>query len=432
MNIWLIRTGEFLPLKENVKKMRTAILAEKLIERGHSVLWWASAFDHFKKKWVFKRDTDLKIKKGLRIIALKGLGYKGNISFSRFIDHRIIASKFRKLARKIQRPDIVIASTPPYDLAFQAVRFGRDSNIPVLVDIRDEWPDLFLSVVPEAHRKFFRILLAGEFRLIKKAMRLADGLIAIMESLLHWGLRYAGRSVSLKDKLFYLGSKRTICNNERGKNLNFLDSIRNRFIIVFIGTFGQNNNPSILIDCAEKLIDYNICFVLAGDGELFNEIQARSSALPNIILPGWLNQAEMDILLKHSHVGICPAPYIRSAFPNKVFSYLSANLPVILSFHGELKEIIEKYRIGFYSPPSDVDGLVSCIKKLYNERVLYKTMSENACRIFNEKFDADKIYEEYAGHIERIAHNYKQEQRKIKKDNVYKKIKKNYLKNCRC
>lgn len=407
MNIWLIQTGEFLPLKENVKKMRTAILAEKLIERGHSVLWWASAFDHFKKKWVFKRDTDLEIKKGLRIIALKGLGYKGNISFSRFIDHRIIASKFRKLARKIQRPDIVIASTPPYDLAFQAVRFGRDSNIPVLVDIKDEWPDLFLSVVPEAYRKFVRVLLANDFQMIKTTMCMAEGLIATVDSFLDWGLKYAGRSITLKDKVFYLGSKRSICNNGVEKNLNFLDVIKNRFVITFVGTFVRNNNPSILIDCAEKLIDSDICFILAGNGELFNEIQNRATSLPNVFLPGWLNQGEIDILLKHSHIGICSASHIRGAFPNKTFLYLSAGLPVISSFQGGRKEIIEKYQIGLYYPPNDVDALVNCIKKLYNERVLYKTMSENACRIFNEMFDADKIYEEYTEHIEKIAKNYK-------------------------
>ncbi|MFB0562301.1 MAG: glycosyltransferase family 4 protein [Candidatus Lokiarchaeia archaeon] len=421
MNIWLIQTGEPLPLEENIKKMRTAFLAEKLIERGHSVVWWASAFDHLKKKWVFKRDTDLKIKKGLRIIALRGLGYKGNISFSRFIDHRIIASKFRKLAKEIKRPDIIITSTPPYDLAYQAVMFSKKNNIPVLVDIRDEWPDLFLTVVPEAYRKFLRMLLANDFRMIEKTMWMANGLIAMMESLLDWGLRYAGRCVSSKDKVFYLGSKRSICNNEAEKNLNFLDVIKNRFVITFVGTFVRNNNPSILIDCAENLIDSDICFILAGNGELFNEIQNRATALPNVFLPGWLNHSEIDILLKHSHIGICPSPYIRNAFPNKMFSYLSAGLPVISSFQGELKEIIEKYQIGLYCPPNDVDVLVNCIKKLYNDEVLYKKMAENARRVFNEKFDADKIYEEYAGHIERIAHNYKQEQRKIKKDNVYKK-----------
>jgi len=126
-------------------------------------------------------------------------------------------------------------------------------------------------------------------------------------------------------------------------DLNFLDVIKNRFVITFVGTFVRNNNPSILIDCAEKLIDSDICFILAGNGELFNEIQNRATSLPNVFLPGWLNQGEIDILLKHSHIGICPTSHIRGAFPNKTFLYLSAGFPVISSFQGGRKEIIEKY-----------------------------------------------------------------------------------------
>lgn len=142
MNIWLIQIGELLPLNDNVKKMRTAMLAEKLIEKRHSVTWWTSAFDHFKKKRIFMTDTALTIKEGLKILVLRGLGYKRNISFSRFIDHRIITSKFRKLAKEIKRPDIIITSTPPYDLAYQAVGFGRSNDIPTIVDVRDPWPDI--------------------------------------------------------------------------------------------------------------------------------------------------------------------------------------------------------------------------------------------------------------------------------------------------
>jgi len=424
MNIWLIKIGEPLPLEENIKKMRTAFLAEKLTERGHSVIWWTSAFDHFKKRWVFKKDTDLKINEGLRIIALKGLGYKRNISFSRYIDHRIIASKFRKLAKKIQRPDIVIVSTPPYDLACEAVKFGKRNNITTIVDIRDPWPDIFLKHIPEIFKKIFQALLYKDFQMVKKTMRMADGIVAVTKTFLDWGLRYADRKKTLNDKVFHLGYKDDSNNygkSETNKISNVIDKIKNKFVVTFIGTFAHYHNPAILIDCAIKLRENNIQFVLAGQGEFFSEIKEKSSLLNNVILPGWLNQDEIRTLLKHSNVGVCPTTQEIDLFPNKAFAYLSAGLPVISAFQGDLKEVIEKYQNGFYYPPNDVNVLVKWIEKLYNDTVLYKKMSENALKVFNEKFDADKIYEEYAGHIERIAHNYKQEQRKIKKDKVYKK-----------
>ena len=61
MNIWLMQTGEPLPLKNGVRKMRTAVLGDKLLERGHRVLWWASAFEHQQKRLVSEKDKTFSI-----------------------------------------------------------------------------------------------------------------------------------------------------------------------------------------------------------------------------------------------------------------------------------------------------------------------------------------------------------------------------------
>lgn len=407
MNIWLIQTGEPLPIESGTLKLRTALLSEKLTARGHSVLWWASAFDHFKKEWVFNKETELILKEGLKIYALKGLGYKKNISLSRYLDHRIIARKFKKSAPKMPKPDIIITSMPPHDLAYEAVIFSNKNNIPVIVDIRDEWPDIFLSVVPWKLQKIMKLLLFNDFRKLKKTMLLADNLIAMMDSLLDWGLKYAERLRASKDRVFYLGGKKNAAKNNLKTELKFLQDVEHKFIISFIGTFVKNNNPSILVDCAERLSDKNIHFVMAGNGELFNKIRKKASGLSNISMPGWLNHAEISKLLQISHVGVCLTPQIRDAFPNKAFTYLSAGLPLISAFQGNLKGIIKKYNIGFYYPPNDLDALVNCIKRLYEDTELHKEMSKNAFMIFDEMFDADKIYEEYTDHIEKTVEDYK-------------------------
>ena len=404
MNIWLFQVAEPLPITTSVRKMRTALLADKLIDRGHSVLWWTSAFSHLEKKWIFKKDTELKTEKGINIKALKGVGYRKNISMPRFADLRIIGNKFRRLAPKMPKPDIIITSMPPHNIAFEVVMFAKKNNIPVLVDIRDEWPDLFLNHVPQKLQRLAKILLSREFFMIKKTMQLADGLIAANNPFLEWGLNYAKRNKTYKDKVFYLGYKKSAyLENKSEKMLKLKDKLKDKFVVVFIGTFGHNNNPCMLIDCAKLLIDTNICFVLAGIGDLFTEIKRRSSDLPNVMLPGWLNQSEISTLLEYSDVGVCPAPQIRDSFPNKAFIYLSAGLPVLSAWHGDLKKFIEEHQIGFYCLPDDVDTMVSNIKKLYADRELYRTMSNNAQRDFDELFNAAKIYTDYSGHIEGIV-----------------------------
>src|SRR5574341_243598 len=142
MNVWLIQIGETLPLVSNIRKLRTALLADKLITKGHSVLWWASAFDHLQKKWISKQETEVKISNNFTIKLLKGIGYKRNVSIRRFIDHRIIAKRFRELVSAESRPDIIVASLPSHDLAYEAVMYANKNNIPIIVDIRDPWPDI--------------------------------------------------------------------------------------------------------------------------------------------------------------------------------------------------------------------------------------------------------------------------------------------------
>jgi len=204
-----VTIGENLPLEEGICILRTGMLAERLAQNQHDVLWWTSAFDHFQKTWLFQKDTTVKLS-GFTIKALKEVGYHKNVSFRRFVDHRIIAHKFKKISSAMDPPDIILTATPSYDLAYEAVAFAKARHIPVLIDIRDEWPDLFMNSMPGKLKKFLKIIMSHDFRMIKRTLHGADGLIAMMNSLLEWGLKYAGRPKGARDRIFYLGHKKPL------------------------------------------------------------------------------------------------------------------------------------------------------------------------------------------------------------------------------
>lgn len=410
MNVWLLKIGETLPLQAGSRKLRTAMLADKLAERGHDVLWWASSFDHFGKKWIFNKDMDFRVNERLRVKALKGMGYRKNISLARFIDHRMIAWKFRRSAVRIKKPDMIVASMPSYDLAFEAARYAKTYSVPVLVDIRDQWPDIFIENVPPRFRGMARLILKKEFLMLKSLLGMADGLVSMTDPLLKWGLSCAGREKTWKDTVFYLGYRKgELFHNDRTRKIYELGKLlAGKFVVTFVGTFGTYHDPSLLIDCAKEFERQDIGFVLAGDGELLQELKGRASSLRNVFFPGWLDQDQITVLLKHSHIGVCPSGQIENKvfFPNKAFSYLAEGLPILSSFRGEIEEIIDKYKVGYSY--DNLESLVKGIKALYNNSDLYREMSANAVSLFGEKFDADKIYVEYAQHVERIAEdNYK-------------------------
>lgn len=390
--------------------MRTALLADKLMERGHSVTWWTSAFDHIKKEWIFTSDHEEVKENGLKFIFLKGTGYKKNISLKRFLDHRMVAGKFYRKALTMEKPDIIVASLPPHDLAFQAVQYAQKNNVPVLVDVRDPWPDIFLEQLPFFLKKAARILLFKDFYMIRETMRNARGVISVTGNFMSWALNYAQRNIGKCDRVFSIGYKKPVKEDLSLVNEKFIESgklLKDKFVVFFVGTFSRSyHNPMILLEVAEKLKkNKNIHFVIAGDGELFQEIKLASENKANVTLTGWLNRQEIEFWLKNSKAGVCPSSKPVNLPTNKAYAYLSAGLPVITAFEGELKDLVQKYKAGFYYSPGNAKELAGCIIKLYEDKPLYKMMSENAGKVYGEFFNADKIYEEYAKHIEKIAGN---------------------------
>ena len=415
MLIWLIQTGERLPLESGVRKMRTAILADKLLERGYRVLWWASAFEHQQKIMISKKDRTFDISERYTIRVLRGCKYRKNISLARYIDHQIVALKFRIQSKKFPKPDIIVASMPDHLLAYEAARYARKSDIPFLVDIRDLWPDIFLDRFQNMGlHGLGRIVLARDFMLLASLLKSADALAAMSEGILQWGLDKIGRPKGPFDKVFYLGYKvysdNAISTNDNAEIPAWLKKIENKKLFIFIGTFGISYELGLILEAARRfdtLDKTDICFVLAGTGEYFDMIRKKASGLKNVILPGWIGENEIKALLKKAYVGLVPCRSVENAMPNKLFEYLSVGLPLISSLEGEMTELVDRYQFGLNYLPGDLEGLYQCMERLVFDSFLHDEMSQNASKFFNKYGDADMIYDEYSSHIEKIVEHRK-------------------------
>lgn len=407
LKVWIIQIGEPLLIRGDERKMRSNLLAEKLARRGHEVVLWVSAFDHNAKKWAIKSDGDLVQRENIKVNLLKGTGYKKNISLARYMDHRVIAWKFRKQAKAQDKPDVIVASLPPHDLAYQCVKYAGVNRVPVVVDIRDLWPDIIVDSLPERLSFLGRILLFNDFRMVKKAMSEADGLTAVSNSFLEWGLRCGNRRRSEADKVFYLGYHRL----EAGADLNnvseefrdVLDKLDNRQVVTYIGTFSESQGPTVMTECAKRLEDSDIAFVFTGYGDTYERARAESKDSKNVFFVGWLNQNEIDALLMKSSIGLCPYSKSSTIFPNKACMYLSASLPIASSYLGDLKDLIETEKIGLNFGTSDPDSLVEFIRLLTSENSTYSDMSRNARVVFESRFVEEKLYREFAYWVERVG-----------------------------
>lgn len=107
-----------------------------------------------------------------------------------------------------------------------------------------------------------------------------------------------------------------------------------------------------------------------------------------------LGREDLERLLAGCDVGVVPMSEDSwVGIPNKVFDYAKAGLPVASSLGGETAELLGRYGCGATCRPGDASALADAIR---TAAALPKGVSR---RMFEQEFDAVKIYD---GYVKRI------------------------------
>jgi len=414
MRVWIIEATEPLPfIDKNYRDLRCSILAKQLIACGHEVTWWNSTFDHMKKRYRFDGPRSMEVQPGLRLNFMHGPGYKKNISFKRLVHHRALARAFEQECRTQPKPDVLFACLPIPELAEKAAIYGRVQGVPVVIDVRDQWPDVYLMAFPGKLRRLARLALLREFWRIQRTLQTATGITAVSETYLRWALNHARRSLRKTDGVFPLGYPTPAADAQievqtQVKRLRDKYMIRpNAMVVTFIGMFGAFYDLETVIEAARILQQegtLNIQIVLAGDGDDGPKLREMSHGLQNVVFTGWLDQTSILALMQLSSVGL--AAYGKNSLqslPNKPFEYMAAGLPILCSLRGELENLIRGEQIGIQYRAGDVASLVEKIRWLAANPDARMEMGTRARRLFEERFSTDVIYPQLVLHLERVA-----------------------------
>lgn len=414
MRIWLVTVGEPMPTDGAERLLRAGILADMLAAKGHEVVFWTSTFDHTKKKQRFSENTEIRIKNNYRIIFLKSASYKSNISISRIISHVNSATQFSRLSISEKKPDIILASYPTIELCVQAVRYGQKFRVPVVLDSRDMWPDIFLNLAPGFLKPLARLFLHPMFSGAREAFSKADALFGITGGYVSWSLGYAGRKKNNFDSEYPLAYDDKIPEKEMIREADLfweksgISRLSDKFIVSFFGTIGRQFELDAVIRAAKILQEekVNIQFVICGSGEMLEHCRKMAAGSGNIIFPGWINSAQIWTLLRLSKAGL--APYKSTgdfviSYPNKSIEYMSAGLPVVSSLKGSLEELLNKSGAGLTYMNNNEFDLIGKLMSLYDSPEKQKKMSQNSLKLYSQKFIAKNVYGNMIDHLIEIA-----------------------------
>jgi glycosyltransferase involved in cell wall biosynthesis len=410
MKVWLVTVGEPLPMVDtgNPRLMRTGVLARHLRARGHEVIWWTSTFDHYAKKHRANEDRDYSWEGG-EVRMLHSSGYRRNVSFRRFIEHAGIARKFARMAAGMPQPDVILVSLPTIELSLAAVGHAQARGIPVLVDIRDLWPDLLIDVAPGLLRPLARLALFWLISATHRALAGCTGIVGISDGYLAWALKYAGRAARAADIVVPLGYLAPPPGDNHAADATFaaLGVDARKTLCWYVGSFGRQYDLEPVIEAARRFQAEgrgDVQFVVSGDGEMGPRWRASASDIGSLVFTGWIDADQINWMRERAAIGL--QPYVAGApqgLANKLFEYLSAGIPVVSSLEGENAELIEKFDCGLSYRAGDAGSCHAQLRALLDDPARRRKMGVNGRDLFVQQFDGSKVFDRLARHLESVA-----------------------------
>lgn len=415
LNVWILQTGEPLAIDgKNLRYMRGMNLASKLIERGHNVVFFSSNFNHQKKIHRYKKSKFIKHSTNLSFHLIDSPGYNKNVSLRRFYDHIIMARNLKKIInQKIKKPDIVFIGYPPIETSYVMSKWLYSKNIPYVVDVKDQWPDLILEIFPRNFRFFFKLMLYPYFYCAKFLIKRAATITSMTSSYISWAEKISGKKIKNYSILPLVSDNNKINKTELRSTNKWCDVNeikKNYFNILFIGSISNAFNFDTLINCAKKIKNKKIKFIICGDGEHKDKLKKSVKNLNNIVFLGWVDKYKFISLAKRCKIAIAPYKNIKNFqdnIPNKIIDYLSLGLPILSSLNGEVKSLLYKNKVGYAYDENSILSLKKQIYKMYKNKNTLSLASKEAKKIHKKYFNYDLIYNKTANLLEALYFQYK-------------------------
>jgi glycosyltransferase involved in cell wall biosynthesis len=176
---------------------------------------------------------------------------------------------------------------------------------------------------------------------------------------------------------------------------------KDKNIFLYQGALAKARGIEILLETFKDLEDKMAVVVFMGYGELEDMIKQHSKKYNNIFFH---NAVSPDILLDYTgsaDFGISTIEdtclSYRYSLPNKMFEYLMAEIPTIVSNLPEMKKVVLDNNIGIVAKENSVEGLKKAINKATNfDKNKFKRNIQKVKKIYNWEKQEQTLLEVYS------------------------------------
>lgn len=144
---------------------------------------------------------------------------------------------------------------------------------------------------------------------------------------------------------------RNIPKIEKISQKNFEIDTKGRKVILYQGSVNIGRGIELMIDTMPLLNEY--LFIVIGDGDIIDKLKTKVIKLSlenRVKFLGKKTPQELKTLTPNAVIGMSLEEDLglnyRYALPNKIFDYIHANVPIIVSDLPEMRSVIKKYAVG--------------------------------------------------------------------------------------
>lgn len=366
MKIWIINQYATLPATGG--SFRHRYLARGLAAKGHEVAIIAARWTHLTRDEAAAfAAPQVDYFEEFRFVSLDLLRYPYAQSRKRVLNWFWFGYKILSLPRLLdEEPDVIIYSSPAPVGYLAAERLARRYGAQLVFEVRDIWPLTLTEIGGFSQRHpLIRLFQWIEDRAYRSADLVISNLRGAVDHMVKRGLPadrflWVPNGVALDDAEA----------NETASAILHQWIPRDKFVVGYAGTLGDANSITTLIEAAIILqSDPSIVFVFLGEGKervALEEI-VRRKGLESVIFLGSVPKSQVqDIIARFdvSWVGSkASSLYDYGIAANKIFDYLLAECPVLLSYSGK-HDPVRDYGAGLCVPAEDPQALADAILEM--------------------------------------------------------------------
>ena len=337
-------------------------------------------FNGYKNKWKQKEMMD-----GIEVIRVWSYISPNRGLFRRTLDYlSFCITAF--LASLTIKTDVIVATSPQLFTALSGYFVSLAKRKPWIMEVRDLWPESIKAVEAMDQGRILKIL----DRLVIFLYRKADNLVVVTDAFKE---RVVACGVSAERVHVVKNGVHIYKFKQRPKNQNLLEvlDLENKFIVGYIGTLGMAHKLDFILDCAKKVKEKAIHFLIIGEGAFKMRLVRKMEALQleNVTILDGVPKSEVAnyiSIIDVALVNLRKKETFKKVIPSKMFENAAMAKPILLGVEGEAKEIIESFGAGLCFEPEHEKDFLHKLEQMYYDKSSYEAF-QKAALILAKNFD---------------------------------------------